>query len=117
MRISDWSSDVCSSDLLPVDEGGLRGGVTDLQGRYNLNNLAVTDPPAYEQQLTVFIRLFQLTTEGDEYQARDIANATRDYSDSNNEPTSSGGAEDADSLGLDPAPPAPHNQMDPGTRQ
>src|SRR3546814_13490993 len=25
-------------DFLPVDEGGLRGGVTDLQGRYNLNN-------------------------------------------------------------------------------
>src|SRR3546814_5678061 len=23
MRISDWSSDVCSSDLLPVDEGAL----------------------------------------------------------------------------------------------
>src|SRR3546814_3656850 len=30
-------------DFLPVDEGVLRGGVTDLQGRYNLNNLAVTD--------------------------------------------------------------------------
>src|SRR3546814_12728076 len=83
-------------DFLPVDEGGLRGGVTDLQGRYNLNNLAVTDPPAYEQQLTVFIRLFQLTTEGDEYQARGIANAIRDYIDSNSEPTGSGGAEDAD---------------------
>src|SRR3546814_17143889 len=83
-------------DFLPVDEGGLRGGVTDLQGRYNLNNLAVTDPPAYEQQLTVFIRLFQLTTEGDEYQARGIANAIRDYLDSNSAPTGSGGAEAAD---------------------
>src|SRR3546814_14106361 len=50
MRISDWSSDVCSSDL-------------------------------------------------------------RDYIDSNSEPTGSGGAEDADYLGLDPARRVPNNLM------
>src|SRR3546814_2110003 len=30
MRISDWSSDVCSSDLFAIDEG--RHGDTDLSG-------------------------------------------------------------------------------------
>lgn len=98
-------------DFLPVDEGGLRGGVTDLQGRYNLNNLAATDPPVYQQQLTVFTRLFQLATEGDEYQARGMADAIRDYVDTNSEPTGSDGAEDADYLGLDPARRVPNNLM------
>src|SRR3546814_2622754 len=32
MRISDWSSDVCSSDLVIVHVGGLEG-VTALEGR------------------------------------------------------------------------------------
>src|SRR3546814_12025528 len=27
MRISDWSSDVCSSDLRPADDAGLRRGL------------------------------------------------------------------------------------------
>lgn len=98
-------------DFLPVDEGGLRGGVSDLQGRFNLNNLAVTDPPRYLKELAVFIRLFELATEGDEYQARAIADAVRDYIDNNSEPTGSDGAEDADYLGMDPARRVPNQPM------
>lgn len=98
-------------DFLPVDEGGLRGGVTDLQGRYNLNNLAVSDPPRYAIELSVFTRLFELATGGDEYQARGIADAVHDYVDANSEPTGSDGAEDSEYLGLDPARRVPNNLM------
>jgi len=103
-----WATPV---DFLPVDEGGLRGGVSDLQGRFNINNLAVTDPPRYQKELAVFSRLFALATEGDEYQAHAIADAIRDYVDSNSEPTGSDGAEDSDYLGMDPARRVPNQPM------
>lgn len=98
-------------DFLPVDEGGLRGAIVDLQGRYNLNNLGVADPQAYQQQLTVFTRLFELATGGDEYQARGIAAAIRDYVDADSEPSGTEGGEDADYLGLDPPRRVPNRPM------
>ncbi|NGY06308.1 type II secretion system minor pseudopilin GspK [Solimonas terrae] len=98
-------------DFLPVDEGGLRGGVSDLQGRFNLNNLADTNPQRYEHELAVFTRLFGLATEGDEYQAHAIADAIRDYIDSDSQPTGSDGAEDSDYLGMDPARRVPNRPM------
>lgn len=113
MNKSDSLRDIWAKpvDFLPVDEGGLRGGVTDLQGRFNLNNLAAFDPESYQQQLAVFTRLYQLATEGDEYQARGIADAIRDYVDSDSQPTGSDGAEDADYLGLTPARRVPNSLM------
>ncbi len=53
-----WAKPV---DYIPVDEGGLRGNVTDLQGRFNLNNLA-TQPSAAgakDRYLEQFNRLLQ----------------------------------------------------------
>src|SRR3546814_20677127 len=44
--------------FMPLDEGGLRGGVPDLQGRYHLHTLAVPEPQPYAPQLTVYITLF-----------------------------------------------------------
>jgi general secretion pathway protein K len=98
-------------DFLPVDEGGLRGGVTDLQSRFNLNNLAVTDPLAYKDQRLIFTRLFKLATEGDEYQAQDLASAIRDYVDADSEPIGSTGGEDSDYLSLDPPRRVPNRPM------
>lgn len=98
-------------DFLPVDEGGLRGAVSDQQGRYNLNNLAVTDAPSYQQQLGIFVRLFGLATGGDEYQARGLAAAIRDYVDTDSNPSGTEGGEDADYLGLDPPRRVPNRPM------
>lgn len=99
-------------DFLPVDEGAMRGRITDLQSRYNLNNLAVQDNTLYQQQLQVFVRLYTLATETDEFQARAVAAAIRDYTDRDSEPTGSDGAEDSDYLGLDPPRRVPNRLMD-----
>lgn len=103
-----WATPVA---FLPVDEGGLSGGISDLQGRYNLNNLGVPDNTKYQAQLLVFTRLFALATETDEFQARALASAIRDYIDSNSEPTGTDGAEDADYLGLSPPRRVPNRMM------
>lgn len=94
-----WATPV---SYLPIDEGSLRGAVSDLQGRFNLNNLAVTQPKAYQAQLQIFTRLVAITTGMDDYRARGLAAAIRDYIDADNEPTGSEGAEDSAYLGLKP---------------
>ena len=99
-------------DMLPIDEGSLRGRIVDLQGRYNLNNLAATNPAQYKEQLQIFVRLYTLATETDEYQARAVAAAIRDYVDRDSEPTGTDGAEDSDYLGLTPPRRVPNRLMD-----
>ncbi|MES0875115.1 type II secretion system minor pseudopilin GspK [Sinimarinibacterium thermocellulolyticum] len=93
-----WAQQV---DYLPVDEGFARGQVIDLQGRFNLNNLGTPDTAEYEQQLRVFVRLLGLVGAADEFQARAIAAAIRDWIDADREPTGADGAEDNDYLRLD----------------
>src|SRR3546814_3577827 len=43
MRISDWSSDVCSSDLLPGDAATLAAGVTPWGGKLVRKNVSNTE--------------------------------------------------------------------------
>ncbi len=94
-----WAQPV---DFLPTDEGFLRGAVFDLSGRYNLNNLAVIEPAAYEKQVEVFTRLLANLEMTDEFRARALAGAIRDWIDSDSEPTGFEGAEDSEYLGIDP---------------
>ena len=89
-------------DFLPTDEGFLRGSVIDLSGRYNLNNLAVTDAAAYQKQVEIFVRLLAMLEMTDEFRARALANAIRDWIDPDNEPTGFDGAEDSEYLGVSP---------------
>ncbi len=103
-----WAKPV---DYLPVDEGYVRGLVVDLQGRFNLNNLATPRRENYERQLTVFVRLLVNADIADELQARAIASAIRDWCDSDIEPTGFDGAEDSDYLGIDPPYRVPNRMM------
>lgn len=82
----DWARPV---DFLPVEQGGLRGGLEDLQGRFNLNNLASSKSQVYLQQWRRLFRILEL----DVGQAQPAAAAIIDWIDANNTPTS-GGAED-----------------------
>lgn len=103
-----WATPV---DFLPIDEGALRGGISDLQGRYNLNNLGVRQPDKFQQELQIFVRLVQLASGVDEYQARRIGSAIRDYVDADSTPTGIDGAEDSDYLGLDIPRRVPNRRM------
>jgi general secretion pathway protein K len=94
-----WAQPV---DYLPVDEGFVRGQITDLQGRFNLNNLGTPDLDEYEQQVQIFARLLRYAEIAQETQARAIAAAIRDWIDADSEPTGVDGAEDNDYLRLDP---------------
>lgn len=91
----DWARSV---DYLPVDQGALRGKISDLQGRFNLNNLSSSKATVYVQQ---FQRLFGAIDGLDASQATPIAEAVRDWIDSNQVPGGSGGGEDSDYLSLE----------------
>ena len=94
----DWARPV---DYLPVEQGAVRGKLEDLQGRFNLNNLASTQPTKYQEQLQ---RLFQNIKDLDSAQAQPLAEAIRDWIDADQIPSGAGGAEDTDYMGL----PQPH---------
>ncbi|MFT4045346.1 MAG: type II secretion system minor pseudopilin GspK [Solimonas sp.] len=115
---------------LPVDEGGLRGTVTDLQGRFNINNLGLStvsttsststtssststtsSTTGYASERECFARLYVLATGGDSAQGELLADAIRDYIDTDSEPTGSDGAEDSDYLGMDPPRRAPNQPL------
>lgn len=89
-------------DYLPIDEGFIRGQVIDLQGRYNLNNLAAAAPAEFKKQQEIFVRLLNRAEIADEFQARALASAIRDWADADSEPTGFDGAEDSEYLGVDP---------------
>jgi len=84
--------------LLPIEGGFIRGRLLDLQGRFNLNDLAGSDPQRAMQRLQ---RLVETATEADVVTARGIAQATRDWIDPDIEPTLPNGAEDDYYLGLE----------------
>jgi len=119
-----WAEPV---DYLPLDGGALKGQVVDLQGRFNLNNLAASggpgannpganndsttnaatdfsaNPAEQDPVLIQFQRLIELVTDTDPVTARTIAASTRDWIDADVNPTLPDGAEDDYYLGLTPA--------------
>lgn len=91
-----WAEPV---DYLPLEGGALSGRLTDLQGRFNLNNLGGSDS---EQALEYFTRLIQRVLDTDKITAQTIAASTKDWIDADIHPTGPYGAEDNYYLGLDP---------------
>lgn len=97
--------------VLPVDEGTIRGGVVDLQGRYNLNNLSAPDPNEYEQQVKIFARILRYAEVAEEFQARAIAAAIHDWTDADSEPWGADGIEDSEYLRASPPYRAANRRM------
>ncbi|MES1925493.1 type II secretion system minor pseudopilin GspK [Salinisphaera sp. T31B1] len=108
-----WAEPV---DYLPLEGGALKGQVIDLQGRFNLNNLATSgagaastnapvsaNPAEQDPVLAQFTRLIERVADTDPVTARTIAASTRDWIDSDINPTLPDGAEDDYYLGLTPA--------------
>lgn len=94
-----WATPV---DYLPVDNGVVTGGMVDLQGRFNLNNLASADP--------LFADIFKRLVLGlslDSGQAtpdpEQLVAAIQDWIDPDVEPRFPGGAEDGIYLSKSPA--------------
>lgn len=92
-----WAQNV---DYLPIDGGSISGRLLDLQGRFNINNLALGDP---ESQLAQFQRLIEIVTGSDAITAQTIADSAKDWVDADIEPTLPAGAEDDYYLGRNPA--------------
>lgn len=92
-----WARDV---DVLPIEGGGISGRVIDLQGRFNVNNLAAANP---ERAIQQFSRLMRIVAETDPVTARTVAQSARDWIDADIQPTRPDGAEDNYYLGLNPA--------------
>lgn len=85
-------------DALPVEQGFVRGGVVDLQGRFNLNNL---DPRiAGEKYAQQFRNLLRNLADVELPQGLDAA--VRDWIDADQDVNSMNGAEDAEYLNLQP---------------
>jgi len=84
---SDWARQL---PPLPVQGGALQGGVEDLQGRFNLNDLVNNKGQADPQALKVFQRLLAVLAVDN---PRAIADAVLDWVDKNDKVTEPGGAE------------------------
>jgi len=102
-----WAQPV---DFLPIEGGAIRGHMEDLQGRFNLNNLAVgqlntsqgaaaTGPMLYIQQLD---RLLDNLPNFDASKYHGLGYAIRDWVDADDQRSGSYGAEDEDYLSEDP---------------
>lgn len=87
---------------LPVEGGALQGSIEDAQGRFNLNNLAVNDEEAQQRYIEQFARLLRCVDAGDDFNARDIANAIIDWIDADEQQRFPGGGEDLLYLGKVP---------------
>lgn len=81
-----WAQPV---DYLPVDQGFVRGQIMDAQGRFNLNNLAVPNTTAYQDQ---FVRL--LASLDSKVLPQSLVANIRDWIDPDQNPTPPAGAED-----------------------
>jgi general secretion pathway protein K len=103
-----WAKPV---DYLPVDEGALRGGIVDLQGRFNLNSLVLGGDPRGPrgpdgQPVLKFKPLFQRLLQNIEA-LRDVptdglAEAIHDWIDEGDDPLGFSGAEDSEYSSLQP---------------
>jgi general secretion pathway protein K len=102
-----WNKPV---DFLPIDGGGMRGHIDDLQGRFNLNNLATGQQPnanstaatAATPYTAQFERLLDNLPNFDASKYHGISAAIRDWVDSDDERSGTDGAEDQDYESLDP---------------
>jgi len=83
---------------LPVLGGAIRGGVEDLQGRFNLNNLVGQDGKTDGTAFAALKRLLSLLQIDP-----NIASAIVDWEDPDDNVTNPGGAESGYYAGLDPA--------------
>ncbi|HZR37020.1 MAG TPA: type II secretion system minor pseudopilin GspK [Nevskia sp.] len=101
-----WAKPV---DFLPIDGGGLRGHIDDLQGRFNLNNLAT--PPGNGTAVgtnggTIYTAQFERLLDNlpnfDASKYHGLANAIRDWVDGDDQRSGTDGAEDQDYLSQDP---------------
>lgn len=103
---AEWAKPV---DYLPIDEGSIRGGIEDLQGRLNLNNFGFTYNSAiYNANVAILERLL-VFLEADPSQAKAVAAAIHDWIDTDTQPTGFDGAEDSEYLSL-PMPYRTANQ-------
>lgn len=111
-----WAQPV---DFLPIDGGGIRGHIEDLQGRFNLNNIGVgqlntsngaaaTGPAIYIAQLD---RLIENLPNFDGSKYHGIGYAIRDWIDADDQRSGSEGAEDQDYLSQDPPYRTANQQM------
>ncbi len=102
-----WAQPV---DFLPIDGGGLRGHMEDLQGRFNLNNIgagqfnasngaAATGAMIYILQ---FDRLLDNLPNFDASKYHGLGYAIRDWIDADDQRSGTDGAEDQDYLSQDP---------------
>jgi len=89
-----WATPV---DYLPIDGGAISGRLIDQQGLFNLNSLMQGDVAMQH-----FARLVELVTEADIVTANRIAQATRDWIDTDINVTLPDGAEDNFYLGQTP---------------
>ena len=94
-----WASPI---DYLPIDQGFMSGGVIDMQGRFNLNNLGLSDLQTYPEYAQQFERLLANIQGIDPFAASALAPAIRDWIDSDQEPTGGDGAEDSEYQRLTP---------------
>ncbi len=104
LRTSDTDSlqESWALSLMPlaVERGVISGQLEDMQGRFNLNNLLI-DNVVQLQALARFRRLL-VALEVDDTSATQIANAVRDWQDSDQDESFPGGAEDYAYLALSP---------------
>lgn len=90
-------------DFLPIDNGSLRGHIDDLQGRFNLNNLAVQNPEQLKIYLTQFQRLLLSLPNFDAEKYVNVGSAIRDWVDADSERFDVNGAEDNEYESQSPA--------------
>lgn len=97
-------------DFLPIDGGGMRGHIDDLQGRFNLNNLGTSSPGSATNPAATaatvytaqFERLLDNLPNFDATKYHGISAAIRDWVDQDDERSGTDGAEDQDYESLDP---------------
>jgi len=94
-----WAQSV---PLLPVENGAIRGRVEDLQGRFNLTNLATQNPQQAAIYLAQFQRLLDNLPNFDASRSSGVGNAVRDWMLSGNPASGLSGASDGDYLGEQP---------------
>lgn len=103
---TDYDSllDVWAQQLppLPVDGGTLVGSISDLNGRFNLNNLTVREPEKLNRYVAQFTRLLGGgCLEGiDGVDIGGVANAIKDWIDPDDDQSFPGGGEDLSYLSL-----------------
>jgi Type II secretory pathway, component PulK len=101
-----WAQPV--SDL-PVDRGTVSGRLIDLQGRFNLNNLATANPQQLKFYSQWLERLIQLLPGNTPFSDANLGVAVHDWVDADNQVAGTGGAEVGYYMSLNP-PYRPSNQ-------